>query len=208
MEIKCILFDLGGVLVELKEEEALMEMCPGLANPEAVREAWFASAAVRAFETGKIGFAGFCEQAIGDLGVEVDEAAFREAHSRFLGNPFPGAINLLRVLKNNYKIACLSNTNPVHIDALRERTDILDLLDQCFLSYQTGLVKPDRAAFADVVETMGLRPPECLFLDDRLKNVRAARALGMQAEKVVGIHQVQELLLSAGLLRQSEYRNL
>ena len=43
MAIECILFDLGGVLVELHEEQALMEMCPGLRSREEVREAWFAS---------------------------------------------------------------------------------------------------------------------------------------------------------------------
>ena len=200
MKTKCILFDLGGVLVELHEERALMAMCPGLDNPAKVREAWFASSAVREFETGRIGFDAFCKRAIGDLGAEVDEATFREAHTRFLGDPFPGVIRLLDVLKPNYKLACLSNTNPEHIASLRRRSDILDHLHECFLSHETGLVKPDREAFANVAGAMGLEPAEILFVDDRLKNVEAAQSFGLKAFAANSLDGIKEGLIRLGIL--------
>lgn len=200
MNTQCILFDLGGVLVELHEELALMEMCPDLDSPEKVREAWFASSAVREFETGRIDFDEFCKGVIGDLGVEVDVNTFRKAHARFLGDPFPGVVQLLDVLKNNYKLACLSNTNPAHIASLRQRSDILDHLDHCFLSHETGLVKPDREAFAHVVEVLGLGPSDILFIDDRVKNVAAAREAGLNAFAANSLQGIREGLIRMKLL--------
>jgi putative hydrolase of the HAD superfamily len=200
MEIRCILFDLGGVLVELLEEKALMQMCPHLEDRNQVHDAWVASPAVRAFETGKIGFDQFCESAMADLGIKTTVEAFREAHTTFLGNPFPGAEDLVRAVKERHTVACLSNTNVEHVRGLRERSDLLDVFDHLFLSFETGLVKPDADAFLHVAESVQLLPGEILFIDDKWQNVEAAQLAGLQGFVATSIGEARDGLLNRGLL--------
>lgn len=201
MATRCILFDLGGVLAELHEEKALMHMCPRLTDRDAVHDAWVASPAVRAYETGAIGFEGFCEAVIRDLGADVDLATFKEAHARFLGDAFPGAADLINALKPRYTTACLSNTNASHMEAFRSRTDILDLLDHRFLSFETGRVKPDAEAFLHVVKTLAVDPRAILFIDDKWQNVEAACAVGLDGFVATGITEVRENLIRRGILK-------
>jgi putative hydrolase of the HAD superfamily len=198
--IRCILFDLGGVLAELHEEKALMAMCPHLSDRNAVHDAWVASPAVRAYETGRIGFEAFCEAAIRDLSVEVSLEAFKQAHAHFLGDPFPGAEELIRELQPHYTTACLSNTNEAHMAAFRSRTRVLELLDHRFLSFETGLVKPDAEAFLHVAESLAIKPEEVLFIDDKWQNVEAARKVGMDGFAATSLSGVRENLIKKGIL--------
>jgi putative hydrolase of the HAD superfamily len=200
MLVKCILFDLGGVLVELLEERALMRLCPHLEDRNQVHDAWVGSPAVRAFETGRIGFEEFCRAVMTDLGVEASLDEFREAHAMFLGDPFPGAETLVREVKERHAVACLSNTNVEHIRGLRERSGILDLFDHLFLSYETGLVKPDNNAFDHVARTVGVLPGEILFIDDKWQNVEAAGRSGLQGFVATSISMARDQLLNRGLL--------
>jgi len=195
-----ILFDLGGVLVELLEERTLMELCPHLNNRNEVHDAWVASPAVKAFETGKIGFDEFCTSAMEDLKVETDVETFRNAHAKFLGNPFPGAEDLVKELRRNFTVTCLSNTNVEHIRGLRERSSLLNHFHHCFLSYETGLVKPDREAFLNVGTTLGMKLEEILFIDDKWQNVEAARNVGMQGFVAGNLPSIRKELISRQIL--------
>ena len=64
-----------------------------------------------------------------------------------------------------------------------------------------GLVKPDREAFAHVVERLGCPAERILFLDDNQINVDGARAVGLDAEVVKGVDAARALLRERGLLR-------
>jgi putative hydrolase of the HAD superfamily len=69
-----------------------------------------------------------------------------------------------------------------------------------FLSHEIGLIKPDAAVFAHVVDALGQAPGRILFLDDNRLNVEQARAVGMVAHRVVGVTETSALLRSLGLL--------
>lgn len=56
------------------------------------------------------------------------------------------------------------------------------LLDGAFWSYELGLAKPDPAFFTAILERIGLDAGEVLFVDDSLRNVEAARSVGLAAE--------------------------
>ncbi|WP_327090813.1 HAD-IA family hydrolase [Nonomuraea sp. NBC_01738] len=55
--------------------------------------------------------------------------------------------------------------------------------DAVVSSAKVGVAKPDARIYEIAAETAGAEPGRCLFIDDRLDNVEAARALGM-----TGIH--------------------
>ena len=56
------------------------------------------------------------------------------------------------------------------------------LLDGSFWSYELGVAKPEPAFFTAILDRVGLEPHEVLFVDDHLRNVEAARSLGLAAE--------------------------
>jgi putative hydrolase of the HAD superfamily len=56
-----------------------------------------------------------------------------------------------------------------------------DLFDRTFYSFEVGLRKPDPAYFRTVVDALGVRPEEAVFVDDMLANVLGAREAGLRA---------------------------
>ena len=99
------------------------------------------------------------------------------------------------------RTAVLSNTNVVHWEQENRDWDLEGLVDEHFLSFRTGRLKPDADAYEEVCERMGVAPAAVLFLDDNLPNVEGARAVGMAAEHVVGFGAARRVLRERGLLR-------
>ena len=69
-----------------------------------------------------------------------------------------------------------------------------------FASHLTGKIKPDSAAFEDVVNSLGCSPQHVLFIDDNMLNVEAAQAFGMHAARAVGPLEAQRVLTEFGII--------
>jgi FMN phosphatase YigB (HAD superfamily) len=61
------------------------------------------------------------------------------------------------------------------------------------------MAKPDPAIYRHVLKELGTRPEETLFLDDKLVNIEAARALGIQAIEFSTVERLRADLIAAGL---------
>ena len=72
----------------------------------------------------------------------------------------------------------LADYNRIAIDELFP--DFLGRSDKSFLSYEMGCIKPDPTIFMRVMETIGARAEQCMFLDDTAGHVESARRLGMR----------------------------
>ena len=104
-------------------------------------------------------------------------------------------------MRPRFKLALLSNTNPVHWNHAGIADSLEPLFDRVFLSWQTGLLKPDIAAYAQVTESFGTKPQEIVFLDDNQMNLDGARTAGMQVRLTRGSAELATALQAAGLLR-------
>ena len=78
--------------------------------------------------------------------------------------------------------ALTTNQNPPRAAWMRANLPYDELFDAQFYSCEIGLAKPDPAYFHHVLETLGVRAEDALFLDDTLANVESAAALGLRAE--------------------------
>ena len=96
--------------------------------------------------------------------------------------------------------ALLSNINALHWGREEIAKPLAGHLDRFFLSYETGLVKPDREAFELVTQTFECRPDEVLFFDDSPLSVTAAADYGMEAVHTIGICAVRQTLVEYGVL--------
>jgi len=197
-----ILFDLGGVLVEVDGVIALQRRLGEQLPPEEVWQRWLtASAWVSTFESGKCTPEAFATGIVTEWGLAVTAEAFLDNFRHWPKRLFPGVQDMLALLAQRCTLACLSNTNSVHWPHVRDTLGLNGLLHRYYLSHEIGHLKPTRAAFEHVLADLGC-PPSCvIFLDDNQLNVDAAQDVGIQAYRTVGIAEVQATLQSLALLR-------
>ena len=193
---KVVMFDLGGVLVENAGAAGLAAMLPAPLEPGELWRRWLGSPTVRAFERGLIAPEEFAAAFIDEWQLALEPAAFLEAFAGWPRGLYEGAQVLLRGLRGRHRLACLSNTNPLHWQRL---TPLKGLLDACFVSHETGFVKPDREAFAHALERLDAAPQDVYFFDDLLPNVNAARRMGIRAFRVGSFAAIEPILRREGL---------
>ena len=196
-----ILFDLGGVLVDVEGVAAFQRLLGRPLSQEEVWERWLtASNWVSTFESGQCTPEAFAAGVVAEWGLTVTAEAFLDEFRRWPKRLFPGVRELLALLAPHCTLACLSNTNSVHWPHVYETLGLSGLLHHYYLSHEIGHLKPTRAAFEHVLADLGCPPSRVIFLDDNQLNVNAAQAVGIQAYRTVGIAEVQTVLQSLGLL--------
>jgi epoxide hydrolase-like predicted phosphatase len=182
-EIKWILFDLGGVLVNVEQArifESLAEVT-GL-NVNHVRErvtARFPLATdfiVREYTPERVTL-----EINSILGTNLSQSAVVAAFNSELGETINSTASLLPELKKRAAIGCLSNTNSIHWDELLNSYEFMHAFDRRFASQIIGLAKPGQEIYQTVAENLGAHPHQILFFDDRADNVETASRLGWRA---------------------------
>ncbi len=195
-KIRCVVFDVGGVLVELTGAQELLKLTGEKYRSEAaLGEAWIRSPVVRSYESGRCSRRAFARKIVDELELPIAADQFIERFSSWANGLFPGAKQLLEQVKRNYPIACLSNTNELHWPHQRDADYLNNIFDNMFLSYQMGMVKPDQEIYLSMIDLLGFPPGQILFIDDNQVNIDAAYNVGLQACRAKGIDQLQSVLL-------------
>lgn len=198
MAIEVVLFDLGGVLIDFAGVGPLRELS-GIASDDEIWQRWLTCEWVRAFERGECDREAFAQGVVTDWALPIDGPAFLAEFSDWLGDALPDAADLVGEVQQVVPVGCLSNTNAVHWGH-RDRWPFLDILDHRFVSFELGLVKPDRALFDRVAELLAVRADRVLFLDDNQINVDGAIAAGFRAELARGPAEARAALVDARVL--------
>jgi glucose-1-phosphatase len=198
--IRVVLFDLGGVLVELGGVPTVLSWMRNPIAPEELFRSWLTSPAVRAFETGRIEPDAFADQLIAEMSFQVGRDELLRELTGWPTGTFPGALELLERIPRRYTRATLSNTNSLHWPQVMGRMKLEKAFDHHFASHLTGKIKPDEEAFQHVLEALRCRADEVLFLDDNQLNVDAASHVGMQAHRVRGVEGAEAVLVKCGVI--------
>jgi putative hydrolase of the HAD superfamily len=189
-----ILFDLGGVLIELVLQDKMLAWMENRISLDEFNRMWLMSKSVRGFESGLISASEFAGSVIEEFNLPVDEDEFKREFVNFINGFFDGMEELLKKLSKEYTLACLSNTNELHWDKLCREYDMEGLIKHNFLSYKTGINKPDKEAFLNVIKELDTEAGKILFFDDNQINVEAAQRLGIKAYRVCGYEDVTKVL--------------
>jgi len=181
MTPRALLFDLGGVLVEVDWNRAFAAWSRHSGTPARVLAGRFRrDASYEAHECGTLDDGGFFAHLRASLHVDIDDAAMLEGWNAILGDPFPGVPALLRRLPIPAYV--FSNTNVAHAAHWRPKyRDLLHPVREVFVSCEIGARKPNPEAFGRVVERIGIAPAHVAFFDDLEENVAGARAAGLAA---------------------------
>jgi len=194
-----ILFDLGGVLVELTGSARLLEWANHIQSIEELWQLWLTSPSVRLFETGRCTPEQFATTLITEMGLEVSAEQFLIEFTGWPTQPYPGSRELLQMLTPHYRLGCLANTNVLHWKHISEEMGLLDFFHLPLASHLIGVLKPDHAAFLYAAEKLRAAPERILFLDDNLLNVQAAQAVGMSSHRVQGLTETIAKLKEVGV---------
>jgi HAD superfamily hydrolase (TIGR01509 family) len=202
-DIRVLLFDVGGVLVELGGVEAMLGWLDNRLTAEQLWRRWLESESVRQFETGRIDAPQFASGMIAEFALRVGSQEFLDS---FVGWPtglYPGTLELLARIPRRYRRALLSNSNPLHWPRVLGEMNLGGSFDHHFVSHLTGHIKPDTAAFEHVLESLGCKAGEVLFFDDNAPNIEAARALGIHAVRVQGLDETRRVLTKLEILNDA-----
>lgn len=195
-----ILFDLGGVLIELSGISTMMGWTDRAMTVEELWRRWLASPGVRLFESGQIPAKEFAQAIVEEFSLAVDGDHFIEQFASWPSGPYPGTAELLNDLSSSFRLASLSNTNELHWGRMVDEMGVIQHFDANFPSHLTGHLKPDGQTFTYVAEAMGCDPGHILFLDDNQINVAGARSAGMVAYTADGIDGAKAILQQQGLI--------
>jgi len=196
-----VLFDLGGVLIELGGVGAMQDLA-GMIDHDEVWERWLTSPWVRRFESGRCSADEFSAGVVSEWGLPIAPEEFLAAFAEWPIGPFPGAAALLDEVRKSVPIGFLSNTNTTHWEHQVASWPILEVFEYRFLSFDLRMVKPDPAIFHAVAERLPVRPGRVLFLDDNSVNADAARSVGFLAEHVRGVDEARRALEEAGVIEK------
>ena len=199
MSVSHLIFDLGGVIVELKGLPIRNEWTGQQRTAEDTWNDWLMSNAPRAFESGQISGDEFARRIVTELDMSVSAEEYLAYFAQLPVGPYNGAMDLLQKLKKRYVTALFSNSNEIHWQRKMGEMQLSDAFHHHFASHLMGLVKPDAAAFEHVIKILDVAPEQILFFDDNQLNVDAARRSGMQAEHVRGLDALERSLIAHGI---------
>jgi HAD superfamily hydrolase (TIGR01509 family) len=192
--LRLLLFDLGGVLVDYDPIGPLEQLLPDVGDRRSIERRWADLDELRRFETGQCSPREFAMAVIGEFGLRLTPEEFLANFALWDRGPLPGAIELLRSLRTQVRLACLSNNNSVHWGRLREVFGIDREFDATYLSHEIGFMKPDRRVYRHVLAAEQVPPESVVFLDDNADNVAGARAVGISAYRCVGVDAARRQL--------------
>ena len=185
--IKTVVFDLGGVLVDLD-----IDRCTGAfrslgmdAVADLINNPYYPAEMIGRLEHGIISFHEACDEMRRLSGTpEVTDAQIAWAYGQFLVRIPVAKLRQIDALRERGIRTCvLSNNNPASMKYIRrmftaDGKTMDDYFDAVFLSYELHELKPSEAIFRKMIAAGGMRPEETLFIDDGQKNVDAAQRLG------------------------------
>ena len=187
IQFKNIIFDLGGVIVDIDPALSFSAIARLAPQPLSLEEFMVAHEKIFLdYEKGITTSKDFREGIRKALRCSTcDEDIDLAWNSMLLHVPLE-RLQLLEKLKERYRLFVLSNTNDIHVPAFNKivekicgKIDIAHFFHNVHYSHQMQMRKPEPEIYQAVLKINNLAPQDTLFVDDRLENIQAAQALGM-----------------------------
>lgn len=187
MPVKAIIFDLGGVLVELDYSNfynRIISLSP-LENPHTRHTHamldFFKQSDL--YHQGKMSDEEFFKFSCDLLQISLSsQSEFYDAFNSIISREMPEMTELLRDLKDlgKYKLIGLSNVNSSHWKYLLEKDwPFLEYFNELILSFKIHITKPNPEVFQLAIKKAGCQPEEIVFIDDGFNNTRSAKEQGI-----------------------------
>jgi len=183
-KIKAIIFDWGGVCCKEGEPFASKALQKKLKlNPDQIAEK--VSNIYTGYYVGKYDKDPFWRSVINFFNLKEDSEINPETLSGAYLNSYEvydDILDLILKLKKEYKIGLLSNLTPEMKNRIVSAHNLEKYFDAMVFSCDNNAasMKPDNKPYEVILEKLGLKAGQCLFIDNSFKNVEAAEKIGMK----------------------------
>ena len=205
--IKNIVFDLGGIIFKIDKNQAIRRFNEvGFADAASYLDAFAQIGIFGDLESGRITAEQFRCQLSELAGKEL---TLEDCAYGWLGYavdlPQRNLDKLIELRQRGFRVSLLSNTNPFMMQWARSsafdgRGHGLDhYFDALYLSYEMGIMKPERRIFEMMLQGENAKPEETVFIDDSAHNTQVATSLGihvLQPDNGADWHGMLENLIS------------
>ena len=187
MSYDAIIFDLGGVLIDIDysmTEHAFADL--GASANQLLYSQAMQSDLFDAFETGRISSQQFINKIKDFLPARVTPNEVVSAWNAMILHFQPQKLDLLESLSRHTPLYLLSNTNDIHMEKVRRRLAVHTnrplehYFQKVYLSQEIGRRKPDSETFSFGCADAGILPERTLFIDDSEQHIRGAKHIGLQ----------------------------
>lgn len=200
--VKNIVFDLGGVVIDINPAASFSAMQALAASSVSVVDQFSEHTDVFLdYEKGLIDDEQF-RAGIRELTQQPDTLAstIDDAWCQMLLEIPRSRMQLLAQLRKQYRTFVLSNTNSIHVVAfnkmvatITDHATIEPFFEKVYYSHELKMRKPEAEIYQYVLTDSNLLPHETLFLDDREENLVAAEALGILTRQVTPEHSIIDI---------------
>ena len=199
--LRAVIFDIGRVLVRVDISAAM----GGLAErtrltPQEVRAAIERHPRWRDWQEGRLAPTAWHRQLAHSLGTDLGFGQFCEVWNRALAPEPLVPEAAIAQLARRFRLAVLSNTDPLHVAHLEAHFPLLRHFPQRIYSCSIGACKPDPRIYQEALRACGVRAHEALYIDDIAAYVEAAQRLGMAGVVFESPAQLGRELAARGLL--------
>ena len=186
--VRNIIFDLGGVLINLARVRCL-EAFERLGVTD-IRHRVTGDSRHKdlfgKFELGLVSPEEFREEIRHLSGLPLTDGQIDAAWIAMLGDLPSYRLDLLLRLRENYRLFLLSNTNEIHWRWIADHGfayaghHVSDFFEKVYLSYELHMQKPDAEIFEHVMRDADIYPEESFLIDDARANCRMAGMMGIR----------------------------
>ena len=186
--IKALIFDMGGVLVDLDIEDCkkVFKELLGYNDIDNIIDACHQKGIYGDLEEGTLSADEFRKIVLAGSWPGSTPELVDEAMSHILVGIAPYKVQLLKELAGKYDLYMLSNNNPICLPYSSKMFDdagasLDSIFKKAFFSFEMKALKPSESFYKAVIEQIGLPSEEMLFIDDSMRNVEASLAAGLPA---------------------------
>lgn len=194
--IKNIIFDLGKVLIDYDWTLFNKQVDHKISKDDMNDNAEI----LLAFDAGKMEPEDFFEIMRARFELDLSFIDFKNIWCDIF-KEIPAMLAFAETLQKKYQLYLFSNTDKLHFPYIWEKFPALHFFNNnLMLSYELGSVKPHRESYIRALNKFNLNAVECIFIDDKLENVLAAKKLGMAGIRHLSLDSTTTELKTYGIL--------
>ena len=208
MEIKNIIFDFGGVILDIDPQLTVNELVKlGFSDFDKLMTPKFTESIIGKFERGILTPEVFRAKLKEFLEIDITDQQLDDAWNSLLYDIPAERIEIIENVKKNYQIILLSNSNEIHYDLFVRDLQLRfgyrefdELFHKAYFSFDLHLLKPDPDIYEFVINQHGFTPGETLFIDDKIENIEAAKKLGLLTYQLEKPERVRDIFKDGKLI--------
>ncbi|MFX0023373.1 MAG: HAD family hydrolase [Candidatus Hermodarchaeota archaeon] len=207
MKVKAVIFDLGGVVINLDFSNFYNKIIiqSPLNKPQTpIMLEFFRQSDM--YHQGTMTDDEFYQLACDLLQVcMLDQSDFFDAFNSIISGYNTDVAEIIKSIResNQFKLLALSNVNASHWNfILNKGWAFIHWFDELILSHETHLIKPNPEAFEFAIKKAGCKPKQIVYIDDGLNNIRSAKKLGINGIKFTNSDELLNELRKLNIVKE------